>query len=118
MKRFEQINQTDAEGTHKITYLATKGLIQFRLGSPDAGRRLYRMAILEAKGKRDTRSVVWALIHFAGEESRFDPIKAQCLIQEAVADVSKLPKVQQAIATRLIERLPHRYSALGEIKRS
>lgn len=118
VNRFEQIKQADAEGTYKATYLATKGLIQFRLGSPDAGRCLYRMAILEAKGKRDTRSAVWALIHFAGEESRFDPIKAQCLIQEAVADLYKLPKPQQTIATRLIERLPYRYSAFGKIKRS
>jgi hypothetical protein len=61
------------------------------------------MAVVEAKGKRDTRSVVWALIYFAGEEFRFDPIKGECLIQEAVADLYQLPKIHQTIATRLIE---------------
>jgi len=117
VKEFERINQADAEGTYKPTWLATKGLIQFRLGSPDAGRRLYRTAVVEAKGKRDTRSVVWALIHFASEEFRFDPIKGECLIQEAVADLYQLAKIDQTIATRLIERALHHYSAFGETKR-
>jgi len=118
VKVYERIKRADAEGPYKPTCMATKGLIQFRLGSPDAGRRLYRMAVVEAKRKRDTRSVVWALIHFAGEEFRFDPIKGERLIQEAVADLYQLPKIDQTIATRLIELALHHYSAFGETKRS
>lgn len=115
---FEKINQRDTEGLYKPTFLATKGLIQFRLGFPDAGRSLYSMAVVEAREKRDIRAAVWALIHFAGEEFRFDPIKGERLIQEAVADLYQLPKIHQTIATRLIELALHHYSAFGETKRS
>ena len=51
-KEFKKINRKEANGIYKPTYLATKGLIQFRCGSVEEGRRLYRQAVDEAKEKK------------------------------------------------------------------
>jgi hypothetical protein len=98
--------------------MATRGLIQFRLGFPDAGRQLYRMAISEARQKGDILRAVWALIYFAGEEFRFDPINADALIQAAVAESHQLSKLEQTITERLIECIMNRRPTIVEAKRS
>lgn len=104
VETFEKINPHDTQGLHKPTFTATKGLIQFRLGLPDEGRHLYRMAIAEAKEKGDIRTAIWALIYFAGEEFRFDPINADSLIQSAAVESHQLSKLEKTITDRLIER--------------
>ena len=118
VEAFEKITQHDTEGLHKPTFMATRGLIQFRLGFPDAGRHLYRMAISEARHKGDFLRAVWALIYFAGEEFRFDPINADSLIQTAAAESHQLSKLEQTITDRLIERTVNRRPAMAEAKRS
>jgi tetratricopeptide (TPR) repeat protein len=100
---FERINPDAEGGLYKTTYWATNGLIKFRLGMPEEGRRLYRMAIEEARRKRDIRTIVTALLYFAREEARFDPTRADKLREEAVAEFPKLPTPQQTIAARILE---------------
>lgn len=117
VEEYEKINQRDTEGLHKPTFMATNGLIQFRLGFPDAGRNLYRMAVVEAREKGDVRTAVWALIHFAGEEFRFDPIKAESLIHTAAVDSHQLSKLEQTVTARLIECILNRRSTIAEAKR-
>lgn len=102
---FETIDPADAEALDKPTYFATKGLIQFRLGLLDEGRRLYRAAISEADSTKDTQAAVWALLHFAREEFRCDPVRAEELIREALAGLRKLPRVEQLISARLVEQI-------------
>lgn len=98
-----EVAQEDAEGDYKPTYLATKGLIQFRLGAVSEGRCLYRMAISEANHKRDFRTVVWALLHFAREEFRVAPLMGEELVKEAEKYFQRLSKVEEAISLRLLE---------------
>lgn len=105
LENFERIDPASAQALDRPTYLATKGLIQFRLGLPEEGRRLYRAAISEANSTKDTQAAVWALLHFAREEFRCDPSRAQELIREALAGVPKLPKVDQLVSARLLEQV-------------
>jgi hypothetical protein len=46
---------------------------------------------------------VWALLHLAREEYRVDPLRGDELVKEARAEIPKLLKVQQAMASRLID---------------
>jgi len=105
---FETIDPADAEFLHKPTYLATKGLIKFRQGLPDEGRCLYRAGIAEAKSRKDTLLAVWALLYFAREEYRSDPVRAEELTREALADLQKLSKAEQLISARLLEQVVKR----------
>src|SRR3989442_1835702 len=107
-KFFDTVSRKDAEGPNKPTYLATKGLIQFRRGAVAEGRRLYRMSVDEANRGRDFRSAVWALLHFAQEEFRYDPIMADELVKEALGGFPKLSKVEQTISRRLHELVKQR----------
>lgn len=103
MRSFERIPREESEGPYRATYLATSGLLQFRLGAPDEGRKLYRMAVNEAKKKNEIRSVVWALLHLAREEYRLAPAKGDEIVKEAIAEFPKMLKVEQAMASRLIK---------------
>jgi tetratricopeptide (TPR) repeat protein len=105
---FKDIPQADAEGDYKPTYLATMGLIQFRLGSVAEGRRLYRMSVAEANRRRDFRTAAWALLHFAREEFRCDPVIAEELVKEARRSFPKLSKIEEKISLRLLELVKNR----------
>ncbi len=106
---FQRIAQKDAEGPYKATYLATKGLIRFRLGSAEEGRQLYHMAVNEAKHRRDAISVVSARLHFAREEFRCAPKTAEKLVEEARGDFKKLSKLEQTITTRMLDLILHEH---------
>ncbi|UVT14971.1 MAG: hypothetical protein H8K04_14185 [Nitrospira sp.] len=105
MTYFERISVSESEGPHRATYLATNGLLTFRLGVPDEGRRLYRMAVNEAKKKSQTLLAVWALLHLAKEEYRIAPIKGDEVLKEARAEFPKLLDAEQAMASRLIQTI-------------
>ncbi len=100
---FNKIPHKADEGPHRATYLATNGLLQFRLGSPDEGRRLYRMAIDDAKHKKATQSAVWALLHFAREEYRLARSKGDELVKEALLEFDKLSDIERVMAARVLQ---------------
>ena len=50
------------------TFLATEGLLNFRSGRVDSGRRLYLDAIAQARRKGDRRTEALATLHLAREE--------------------------------------------------
>jgi hypothetical protein len=64
--------------------------------------------VSEAKRERDFRSAIWALLHFACEEDRYDPFIADRLVKEAEADFPKLSKIEQKISNRLVELVKQR----------
>ena len=103
IQEFEKIDKEEANGEYKATYLATMGLIKFRDGSVEEGRRLYREAVDEAKKGNDIQIANWALLHFAREEAQHDRIKGKMLMAEALADFSKISKFGQTISSRLLE---------------
>ncbi len=91
------------EVTSDITYLATKGLIMYRSGDPEAGRVLYRAAIEEARRKRDKKREVWALLHFAKEEFRFDQDSGDRLLDEGIKLAGELPSSERPVVQRIQE---------------
>jgi tetratricopeptide (TPR) repeat protein len=103
LQYFETIPSNESEGPYRATYLATNGLLQFRLGQPGNGRKLYRLAIDEAKRKGKTLIGVWALLHLAREEYRISRHKGDEIVKEARAEFSQLLEVEKAMANRLIE---------------
>lgn len=105
--------QTDLENEYKPTFLATRGLIQFRRDLPGEGRILYRMAINVAKEAKQYRSTVWALLHYAREEYRFDALKAEQIIKEALDELPKLEEPQQQLSLHLYERILNEVRSLA-----
>jgi len=81
------------------------GLIQFRIGSIEEGRRLYQMAIIEARSRKDFALLVWALLHFAREEFQHNPNKAEGLIEEALTNNENLSPLGKAISSRLLQNI-------------
>ena len=100
---FEKIKKEEAEGAYKPTYFATKGLIQFRNASIEEGRRFYQNAIKEAKERKDYRTTVWALLHFAREEFLYAPNIGNKLVKEALGNSEKLSGLDQSITSRLLD---------------
>lgn len=103
---FDKIKQEEIDSVYQPIYFATKGLIKFRLGSLEEGRHLYREAVDKAKSRKDIRTAVLAILHFAREEFRHAPNKGEKLVKEAFADYSRFSKFDQAIFSRLLELTP------------
>jgi len=100
---FQKIIIRSSEDLSAATYLATSGLLQFRLGAPDEGRKLYRSAINEARQKKSKEAAVWALLHFAREEYRLEyHLKGDELIKEALADFDRLSTLERTMTKRLL----------------
>ena len=100
---FGRIGPLDRASKLRATYLATAGLISYRLGDPAEGRVLYRQAVQNAAEFKTFREKAWALLHFAREEFRFDGAAAQQILEEAHVVLDGLPARQRAIA-ECIER--------------
>jgi len=100
----EKMPQKTSEDLSTATYLATSGLLKFRLGAPDEGRKFYRMAVDDAKHKKGTGAVVSALLHFAREEYRLGGrSKGDELVKEALLEFDKLSAIERIMATRVLE---------------
>jgi tetratricopeptide (TPR) repeat protein len=100
---FSQIQKEQCEPLHIPTYLATEGLIKFRLNKAEEGRKLYGAAIAEARNRKNHRSSVWALLHFAREEFRLSRTAGQILIDKALPEIHELTDAEKPIAKRLLE---------------
>jgi tetratricopeptide (TPR) repeat protein len=85
------IDPTAADDLSTITLIATKGLLLFRKGHPEAGRNLYLDAIALAKRKGNRRYAALAALHLAIEEIQADmSTKA-----ETFKTASKLARAEQ-----------------------
>lgn len=74
------IDHTGLASHELATYLATRGLLEFRLGNADAGRASYRESM---RMDRDARHRAIAMIILASEEQRLRSTYADRLVREA-----------------------------------
>ncbi|MEJ7891849.1 MAG: hypothetical protein WKF94_04355 [Solirubrobacteraceae bacterium] len=86
---FADLNPDD-----RATWLATTGLLQYRTGNPDVGRKLYRRAI---EHDRSSHFTATALILFAAEEIRAGSSEAESVLREAL-EASELSDRPQDVA--------------------
>jgi tetratricopeptide (TPR) repeat protein len=104
LEYMKKMPQKTSEDLSNATYLATSGLLKFRLGATDEGRKFYRMAVDDAKSKKGTGAVVSALLHFAREEYRLGGrSKGDELVKEALLDFDKLSAIERIMANRMLE---------------
>lgn len=104
-KELQKVSPTDREGEYKATYLATKGLIQFRRGFSAEGRALYLMAVNETRDAKQNSLTVWAMLHHAREEFRCNPELALKITKGALSEITSLEKPQQGMTMQLYERV-------------
>lgn len=83
LKPFET---ADLERDERATWLATQGLLQYRRGNPEVGRRLYLDSIERAT---DRPSTTIALIMSAAEELRSQSPQAARVMEQALAASEK-----------------------------
>lgn len=69
-RELEKIDHKELEESEAIPLIATKGLLMYRRGLPDEGRRLYLEAIDKASQEQFKRQKTIAAIFFAREEMR------------------------------------------------
>ncbi len=102
---FDAIEVERLDGDERIVYMATAGLLSFRAGLFDNGRRLYRAAIDAAKKAGQKRVAALAAILYAIEEMRVDSDFGDLTSKEAHALLKgvKLPEAQ-ALLDELSER--------------
>ena len=87
----------------EATYLATCGLVKYRLGLPEAGRKFYQRARVAARKSRNAKEEAWAMLFEAREERRFDRKRELKLLAEAPAVIRRLKPREIPVAERLLE---------------
>lgn len=103
LKTVQLISITDLKDGMEATYLATKGMIEYRFGRAVTGRALYEKAREFARKHKNSREEAWSMLFQAREERRFDPIAADRLLNEAHETVKDLRPREAAVAARLLE---------------
>jgi hypothetical protein len=89
---------TTPSATHKATY----GMLAFRKGDPDSGRRLYLEAIEDAKREGLRPTAARAAFHLAIEEL----VAGTDQSEPAVARISRLDKADEFVeSARLLSRV-------------
>ena len=83
-KLIAEIDTEKLSNTHKTVLVATRGLLKFRLGSLEDGRKLYEQAINEFDRVEDSVSAAVASYYFATEEKNAKSNDADKRIKEAV----------------------------------
>jgi Flp pilus assembly protein TadD len=86
----------------RMFFLATNGLLEFRSGRPDVGRRLYRLSIEQGRRLGDHVRESLARVYLALEELRLGAPGAEALREEALKSASGLTDPGQLA---LVERL-------------
>ena len=87
----------------EATYLATQGMIDYRLGHAALGRALYEKAREISRRQKNMREEAWSLLFQAREERRFDSSAADRLLSEARDKVNALRAREATVAARLLE---------------
>lgn len=88
---FARINGETLNPSDRIIWLATSGLLQYRVGNIEEARQLYRAAIDDAHRQRDRKKRALALLFQTLEELRLDATAAQSLRAEALDAASAVP---------------------------
>ena len=105
-KVFNAVNPQKLSRSDRIVFLATSGLIKFRDGDAESGRRLYQVAIAEAEKQRDSREAM-ARLYLALEEIRSNSNNAAQLRHEALSVAKRYDDhVITTVAKRLINSQP------------
>ena len=100
LKKVEIAGKQDDD--YAAVHLATSGLVQFRLGDAESGRRLYERARDIAKRRRNLQEETWALLFQAREEARFNLQQALGLLAAAETSIQRLGRRQASVARRLL----------------
>jgi tetratricopeptide (TPR) repeat protein len=100
---FARIDPAHLRALTRATYLATKGLLEFRSGRVSDGRTLYEDAIQDAVGRGVRREALVASLHYAREQARHDPGRAAALQEAAMRDLRTLPEWDQQFYGRLCD---------------
>lgn len=108
-KVMSSISTSDVNESFRMTYLATSGLIQYRLGNIERGNELYREAISLAKGKNDENAIV-AQIYHAFEELRANTMRAATMRKDVLERANAMTKPADLL---LVERLANYTSPTG-----
>lgn len=103
VKCLDKIDASKAAERLEATYLATRGLVNFRLGQPESGRALYEEARETAQRGKNVREEIWTLLFQAREEKRFDRAASQQLLRSAAKEIPRLSARERLVAERLLE---------------
>jgi tetratricopeptide (TPR) repeat protein len=85
-----EILDSEATESQKNTLMATRGLIEFRDGNMQEGRRLYSAAAEYFKRQKDYRSEVIAVFFWAREEALSRTPFAESLLSHALSSAEKM----------------------------
>lgn len=91
LSAFARINGEALSPSDRIVWLATSGLLQYRVGNIEGARQLYRAAIDDAHRQQDRKRRALALLFQTLEELRLGATAAQSLRAEALDAASAVP---------------------------
>ncbi len=94
-----------ATGMSGITLAATHGLVLFRMGAPDRGRQLYRLAIDRANRLGIQKYCLMADLYLAREEVLARTSATRTAVQQALAKASKSTDKEVAVIAEQVRRL-------------
>jgi tetratricopeptide (TPR) repeat protein len=99
--RFKEANPADVA---RVLFLATGGLLEFRQGHLEEGRRLYREALAEAKRIGQPRLSGSAALFYAVEEATAGTDRVIPALEAAEALLSKEPLPGQAVVLEKVRK--------------
>lgn len=106
-KVFESIRFSTLDEREKMSFVATLGLLKFRIGRYAEGRGLYEHAIGWLRGHGDSRGAALALVHLANEERVAETGRAEKILRRAdnLIRIAKQPELvaMQTRVRKLIE---------------
>ena len=86
----QSVDHSKLTDENKIYLTATRGLIAFRRNQLELGRKLYDMAINDARERKDRKLALRAGVYYAREEIRLRPDEGRSLRQEILQLVNEL----------------------------
>lgn len=103
---FGHIDVTELEIDERVIWLATSGLLCYRLGDFDEGRLLYQQAIEQARALGDKRRLALATTFFALEEIRVESSSADNAVALAIesAKGEYIPELE-TLRNRITDRV-------------
>lgn len=90
-KEFSRIDQESLSKENRIVWLATSGLIKYREGQPEDGRKLYNRAIELAKSESNHKLTSLALVNLAIEELRIKSSDSEKYRNQAIDKIQNSP---------------------------
>ena len=106
LKEFGRFRIEQIEEQNRAVFLATSGLIQYRLGLPQQGRELYEQAVSAATKRNALTQVATALLHLAREEARYHPDRTEGILAKASEALERLLVKDRAIPECLLRQMP------------